>query len=58
MKTAGFVFAAILSAVIMFGTVMAVANAGMAAGRVVVGGIDSIVSTRALSDFTANGTEE
>jgi hypothetical protein len=29
MKTAGFVFAAILSAVIMFGTVMAVANAGM-----------------------------
>ena len=29
MKTAGFVFAAILSAVIMFGTVMAAANAGM-----------------------------
>lgn len=29
MKTAGFFFAAILSAVIMFGTVMAVANAGM-----------------------------
>jgi len=29
MKTAGFIFAAILSAVIMFGTVMAVANAGM-----------------------------
>jgi uncharacterized membrane protein YczE len=29
MKTAGFAFAAILSAVIMFGTVMAVANAGM-----------------------------
>ena len=30
MKTAGFVFAAILSAVIMFGTVVAVSNAGMA----------------------------
>ena len=29
MKTAGFVFAAILSALIMFGTVMAAANAGM-----------------------------
>jgi hypothetical protein len=29
MKTAGFVFAAILTAVIMLGTVMAVANAGM-----------------------------
>ncbi len=29
MKTAGFVFAAILSAFIMFGTVMAAANAGM-----------------------------
>ena len=29
MKTAGFVFAAILSVAIMFGTVMAVANAGM-----------------------------
>jgi len=29
MKTAGFFFAAILSAAIMFGTVMAVANAGM-----------------------------
>ncbi len=29
MKTFGFVFAAILSAVIMFGTVMAAANAGM-----------------------------
>jgi uncharacterized membrane protein YczE len=29
MKTAGFFFAAILSAVIMFGTVMAAANAGM-----------------------------
>jgi hypothetical protein len=29
MNTAGFIFAAILSAVIMFGTVMAVANAGM-----------------------------
>jgi len=29
MKTAGFFFAAILSAIIMFGTVMAVANAGM-----------------------------
>jgi hypothetical protein len=29
MKTAGFIFAAILSAIIMFGTVMAVANAGM-----------------------------
>ena len=31
MKTAGFFFAAILSAVIMFGTVMAAANAGVAA---------------------------
>jgi hypothetical protein len=29
MNTAGFVFAAILSAMIMFGTVVAVANAGM-----------------------------
>jgi uncharacterized membrane protein YczE len=29
MNTAGFVFAAILSAVIMFGTVVAAANAGM-----------------------------
>jgi len=29
MKTAGFVFAAILSAAIMFGTVVAAANAGM-----------------------------
>jgi hypothetical protein len=29
MNTAGFVFAAILSAVIMFGTVIAAANAGM-----------------------------
>ena len=29
MKTAGFFFAAILAAVIMFGTVRAVANAGM-----------------------------
>ena len=29
MKTAGFFFAAILSAVIMFGTVRAVATAGM-----------------------------
>jgi uncharacterized membrane protein YczE len=29
MKTAGFVFAAILSAAIMFGTVIAAANAGM-----------------------------
>jgi hypothetical protein len=29
MKTAGFFFAAILSAVIMFGTVRAVADAGM-----------------------------
>ena len=29
MNTAGFIFAAILSVVIMFGTVMAVANAGM-----------------------------
>ena len=29
MKTAGFVFAAILSAAIMIGTVMAAANAGM-----------------------------
>jgi hypothetical protein len=29
MNTAGFIFAAILSAVIMFGTVMAAANAGM-----------------------------
>jgi uncharacterized membrane protein YczE len=29
MKTAGFVFAAILSAAIMFGTVIAGANAGM-----------------------------
>lgn len=29
MKTAGFIFAAILSAVIMFGTVMAASNAGM-----------------------------
>ncbi len=29
MKTAGFIFAAILSAVIMLGTVMAAANAGM-----------------------------
>jgi uncharacterized membrane protein YczE len=29
MKTAGFVFAAILSAMIMFGTVVAAANAGM-----------------------------
>jgi uncharacterized membrane protein YczE len=31
MNTAGFVFAAILSALIMLGTVMAAANAGMAA---------------------------
>jgi hypothetical protein len=30
MKTAGFIFAAILCAALMFGTVMAVANAGMA----------------------------
>ncbi|MGA9723387.1 MAG: hypothetical protein WBQ86_13095 [Candidatus Binatus sp.] len=29
MKTAGFIFAAILSAVIMFGTVMAATNSGM-----------------------------
>jgi hypothetical protein len=29
MNTAGFIFAAILSVVIMFGTVMAAANAGM-----------------------------
>jgi uncharacterized membrane protein YczE len=29
MNTAGFVFAAILSAAIMFGTVIAAANAGM-----------------------------
>jgi hypothetical protein len=29
MKTAGFVFAAILSVAIMFGTVIAAANAGM-----------------------------
>jgi hypothetical protein len=29
MKTAGFFFAAILSAVIMFGTIRAVADAGM-----------------------------
>ena len=29
MKTAGFIFAALLCAAIMFGTVMAVANAGM-----------------------------
>jgi uncharacterized membrane protein YczE len=29
MKTAGFVFAAILSAIIMLGTVVAAANAGM-----------------------------
>jgi uncharacterized membrane protein YczE len=29
MKTVGFVFAAILSAAIMFGTVVAAANAGM-----------------------------
>ena len=29
MKTAGFIFAAILAAVIMFGTVVAAANAGM-----------------------------
>ena len=29
MNTAGFIFAAILSAAIMFGTVMSVANAGM-----------------------------
>ncbi|MGB0060992.1 hypothetical protein [Candidatus Binatus sp.] len=29
MNTAGFVFAAILSAIIMFGTVVAAANAGM-----------------------------
>lgn len=29
MKTAGFVFAAILCAAIMFGTVIAAANAGM-----------------------------
>lgn len=29
MKTAGFIFAAILCAVVMFGTVMAAANAGM-----------------------------
>jgi hypothetical protein len=29
MNTAGFVFAAILSAMIMFGTVVAAANAGM-----------------------------
>jgi hypothetical protein len=29
MNTAGFVFAAILSAMIMFGTVIAAANAGM-----------------------------
>jgi hypothetical protein len=29
MKTVGFVFAAILSAMIMFGTVVAAANAGM-----------------------------
>jgi hypothetical protein len=30
MKTAGFIFAAILTAAIMLGTVMAVANAGIA----------------------------
>jgi hypothetical protein len=30
MKTTGFVFAALVTAVIMLGTVMAVANAGMA----------------------------
>jgi hypothetical protein len=30
MNTAGFIFAAILSALIMLGTIMAVANAGMA----------------------------
>jgi uncharacterized membrane protein YczE len=35
MKTAGFVFAAILSAAIMFGTVIAAANAGMNQVRVV-----------------------
>jgi hypothetical protein len=29
MKTAGFIFAALLCAAIMFGTVMAAANAGM-----------------------------
>jgi uncharacterized membrane protein YczE len=29
MKTAGFIFAAVLCAAIMFGTVMAAANAGM-----------------------------
>jgi hypothetical protein len=29
MNTAGFIFAAVLSAVIMLGTVMAAANAGM-----------------------------
>ncbi len=29
MKTGGFIFAAILSAVIMFGTVMAATNSGM-----------------------------
>jgi hypothetical protein len=32
MNTAGFIFAAILSAVIMLGTVVAVANSGMTAG--------------------------
>jgi hypothetical protein len=30
MKTGGFIFAAILCAMLMFGTVMAAANAGMA----------------------------
>jgi uncharacterized membrane protein YczE len=33
MKTTGFIFAAILSAVIMFGTVVAAANAGMTQGE-------------------------
>lgn len=34
MNTAGFVFAAILSAIIMLGTVMAAANAGMTTNQV------------------------
>jgi uncharacterized membrane protein YczE len=46
MKTAGFFFAAILSAAIMFGTVMAAANAGMT----------QVAPSSATVELTANGT--
>jgi len=46
MKTAGFVFAAILSAIIMFGTVMAVANAGMSQVAPIVSRSVVVISSR------------